>query len=342
MGLRLVVIKNKAKLFARSGFSCIAFLLLISVFSLAGETEKVTIINSSVTPHNLVFLVPKELGLYKKYGVEVDVVQVTGGLSMRTLASGYAPLAFTGSTLAITTAQAGLDVVIILGITNRLNYDIWARPEIKIPGALKGKKFAIATFGGPSHTAAVLMLKYFKLDDKRDGIAFLTIGSEPARVQALLSGSVDATVSDPSVAAVLKEKGFSYLGNFADLGIPVTGNTMVSTKRYVRENPAVVEAVIKATVEGIAYILNPVNRSHVTAVLAKHLRLSDERARNGYDNVIRLLEKKPYPSMEAIRRTIETMATWNPKASQLKAEDIVDVSILTKLDQAGFIDRFQR
>ncbi len=314
----------------------------MSVFSLAGEPEKVTIINSSVTPHNMVFLIPKELGLYKKYGVDVDVVQVTGGLSMRTLASGYAPLAFTGSTLAITTAQAGLDVVIILGITNRLTYDIWARPEIKIPGALRGKKFAIATYGGPSHIAAVLMLRHFKLDEKRDEITFLTIGSEPARVQALLSGSVDVTVSDPSVAAVLKEKGFSYLGNFADLGIPVTGNTMVSTKRYVRENPGIVEAIIKATVEGIAYILNPVNRSRATAVLAKHLRLSDDRARNGYDNVIRLLERKPYPSMEAIKRTIETMATWNPKASQLKAEDIVDVSILTKLDEAGFIDRLQR
>jgi hypothetical protein len=46
--------------------------------------------------------------------------------------------------------------------------------------------------------------------------------------------------------------------------------------------------------------------------------------------------------MEAVKRTIETMATWNPKASQLKAEDIVDVSILTKLDEAGFIDRLQR
>lgn len=342
MGHRLVVMKNRAKLFARSVFLSIAFLVLITALLLGGEPEKVTIINSSLTPHNLVFLIPKELDLYKKYGVDVDVVQVTGGLSMRTLVSGYAPLAFTGSTLAITTAQAGFDVVIILGITNRINYDIWARPEIKIPGALRGKKFAIATFGGPSHTAAVLMLKHFKLDDKSDGIAFLTIGSEPARVQALLSGTVDATVSDPSVSGVLKEKGFSYLGNFADLGILVTGNTMVSTRRYVRENAGMVEAVTKATVEGIAYILNPANRSHVTTVLAKHLRLSDERARSGYDGVIRLLERKPYPAMEAIKRTIETMATWNPKASQLKADDIVDVSILTKLDEAGFIDKLRR
>src|SRR5262245_16302649 len=110
MGLKLVSLENRVKLFARSVFFDAAFLLLISALSLAGEPEKVTIINSSLTSHNLVFLIPKELGLYKKYGVEVEVVQVTGGLSMRTLASGYAPLAFTGSTLAITTAQAGFDV----------------------------------------------------------------------------------------------------------------------------------------------------------------------------------------------------------------------------------------
>jgi hypothetical protein len=35
------------------------------------------------------------------------------------------------------------------------------------------------------------------------------------------------------------------------------------------------------------------------------------------------------------------MATWNPKASQLKAENIVDVSILAKLDETGFIDRLK-
>jgi len=342
MGLRSKLKSNTLKITAGNTFFVLAFLLAISALSLAGELDKVTIINSSLTPHNLVFLIPRELGLYKKYGVEVDIVQVTGGLSMRTLVAGYAPLAFTGSTLAITTAQAGLDVVILLGITNRINYDIWARPDIKNPGAFRGKKFAIATFGGPSHTAAILMLKHFKLDDRRDGIAFLTIGSEPARVQALMSGTVDATVSDPSVAAVLKDKGFSYLGNFADLGIPVTGNTLVSTKRYVRENVNIVEAIVKATVDGIAYILNPANRSHVTSVLAKPLRLSDERANTGYDNVTRLLERKPYPNMEAIKRTFETMATWNPKASQLKPEEIVDVSILTKLDEAGFIDRVQR
>lgn len=342
MGPELADFKNHAKLAAWIGSCAIQLLLLVSAFSLAGEPGKITIVNSSLTPHNLVFLIPKELGLYKKYGVEAEVVQVTGGLSMKSLASGSAPLAFTGSTLAITTALAGLDIAIVLGITNRIGYDIWARPEIKTPSALKGKKFAIATYGGPSHTAALLMLRYFKLDDRRDGIVFLTLGSEPARVQALLSGTVDATLADPSVAAVLKDKGFSYLGNFADLGIPVTGNTLVTTKRYLRENAGIVEAVIKATVDGIAYILNPANRAQVTATLAKHLRLSDERASSGYENVTRFLERKPYPDMEAIRRTVETMATWNSKASQLKPEEIVDVSLLRKLDEAGFIDRLMR
>jgi NitT/TauT family transport system substrate-binding protein len=316
--------------------------LLVSVTSFAGEPDRVNIINSSVTPHNIVFLIPKDLGLYRKYGIDVDVIQITGGLSMRTLVSGSAPMAFTGSTLAITTARAGFDVVILLGITNRLTYDIWARPEIKSASALRGKKFGIATFGGPSHTAAVLMLKHFKLDDKRDGITFLTIGSEPARVQALLSGGVDATVADPSVAAALRDKGFSYLGNFADLGIPVTGNTLVSTKRYVRENPGIVETVIKATVEGIAYTLNPANRSYVIAVLAKHLRLSEKRAMTGYEDLVRVLERKPYPNMEGIRNTVETMPAWSSKGSPIKAEDIVDVSILTKLEEAGFMDRLQR
>ena len=38
----------------------------------------------------------------------------------------------------------GSDAVMILGITNRLTYDIWAKPEIKRPEDLKSKTLAIS------------------------------------------------------------------------------------------------------------------------------------------------------------------------------------------------------
>ncbi len=177
---------------------------------------------------------------------------------------------------------------------------------------------------------------------KRDHITFLTIGSEPARVQALLSGAVDVTIANPAISGAVKEAGFSYLGNFADMGIPVAGNALVSTKRYINEHSPAIEAFIKGTVEGIAYILDPANRDVVTQMLGKHLRLPPKVASRAYQQeLIPILERKPYPNMEALKNTLQVMAAWNPKVSTLKAEDLVDTSILQKIDEDGFLDRLR-
>ena len=225
----------------------------------------------------------------------------------------------------------------ILGITNLLTYDIWAKPEIKRPEDLKGKTIAISGFGSSSHVASFLMLKHFGLDEKRDGITFLVIGDEPTRAQALITGRIDATIVDPSVSGPLKERGFSYLGNLQQLGVPIVNNSLATTKRFVREHPRTAEAIVKTIIEGNAYMLNPANRTTVTGILAKNLRLSQKEAEKAYEDLLPKVERKPYPSMDAVKATIQIMGLRNPKIAQLKPEDLVDVSILQRLEQSGFV-----
>src|SRR6478736_1593383 len=185
--------------------------------------------------------------------------------------------------------------------------------------------------------AAFLMLKHFGLDEKRDGITFLVVGDEPTRVQALITGRIDATIVDPSVSAPLKERNFSYLGNLQQLGVPFVNNSVATTRRFVKEHPRTVEAIVKSIVEGNAFMLNPVNRRAVTDILGKHLRISQKEAESAYEDLLPKVERKPYPNMDAVKATIQVMGLKNPKIAQLKAEDLVDVSILQRLEQSGFV-----
>jgi hypothetical protein len=41
--------------------------------------------------------------------------------------------------------------------------------------------------------------------------------------------------------------------------------------------------------------------------------------------------------MDAVKATIQVMGAGNPKVAQLKAEDLVDMSILERLVQSGFV-----
>jgi len=313
-------------------------LILASQPGWTQELEKIVVGHSNIRNDIAALWVPKDLGLFRKNGLDVNIVLITGGVRMtQAILSGSAPMGFTGATLVASAVAGGSDAVLMLGITNRLTYDIWARPEIKRPEDLRGKNLAVSGFGSSSHVASFLMLQHFTLDENKDKITFLVIGDEPTRAQALIAGRIDATIIDPSVSGPLKEKGFSYLGNLQQLGVPFVNNALVSTRKYLKEQPRMAEAVVRSIVEGNAFMLNPANKPKVTAILTKHLRLEAKEADKTYEDLIPKVERKPYPSMEAVRATIQVMGLRNPKIAQLKPGDPVDVPILQKLQQRGFV-----
>ena len=319
--------------------SAVFLLVFILVIRAAGAQPEKVVLGHSSLRNDIAFLwVPQHLGLFKKNGLDPTIVFISGGVRMiQAIVSQSAAMGSVGAALVTSAVAGGADTVMIMGITNLLTYDIWARPEIKRPEDLKSKRLAISGFGSSSHVASFLMLKHFGLDEKRDGITFLVIGDEPTRVQALITGRIDATIADPSVAGPLKEKNFSYLGNLEQLRVPFVNNSVATTRRFMKEQPRVVEAVVKTIVEGNTYMLNPANRIMVTGILAKNLRIPPREADKAYEDLIPKVERKPYPNMDAVRATIQVMGAGNPKIAQLKAEDLVDVSILGRLMQSGFV-----
>ena len=313
-------------------------LLLACQVGWTQELEKVVLGHSSMR-NDIAFLwVPQQAGIFRKNGLDPTIVFIPGGVRMiQAIVAGSAVAGSVGATLVSSAVAGGADTVMILGITNRLTYDIWAKPELKRPEDLKSKTLAISGFGSSSHLASFLMLKHFGLDEKRDSITFLAIGDEPTRAQALISGRIDATIVDPSVSGPLKERSFSYLGNLQDLGVPFVNNSVATTRRFLKEHPRTAEAIVKTIIEGNAYTLNPANRTTVTAILGKNLRVPQKEAEKAYEDLLPKVERKPYPSMEAVKATVQVMGLRNPKIAQLKPEDLVDVSILQKLEQIGFI-----
>ena len=64
-------------------------------------------------------------------------------------------------------------------------------------------------------------------------------------------------------------------------------------------------------------------------------------AEDGYQELLTRggLEKKPHPSLEGVRNVQRLMQISNPRVGEIKLEEIVDRSIMRKLDDSGFIDR---
>ena len=131
-----------------SGFTLAVALMLTLRIGWAQELEKVVIGHSSLR-NDIAFLwVPQQLGIFKKYGLEPTIVFIPGGVrTIQAIVGGSAVAGSVGATLVSSAVAGGSDAIMILGITNRLTYDIWAKPEIKRPEALKNKSLAISGFG---------------------------------------------------------------------------------------------------------------------------------------------------------------------------------------------------
>jgi hypothetical protein len=98
-------------------------------------------------------------------------------------------------------------------------------------------------------------------------------------------------------------------------------------------------------VEAVAYVSNPANKKKVVEIIARNLRLDKpDRLEIAYQSIAGMFPRKPCPSLPGIASVLKLMAQHglNPKAAELKPEDIADMSLCKKLDETGFFDRVQQ
>src|ERR1700746_1101680 len=88
-----------------------------------------------------------------------------------------------------TYVQGATDFVFLAGFKNVLTHSILARPDIKRPADLKGKKIGINRIGSNPHYFAVQALRRSGIDPAE--VNFMQSGGSPETLAALLSGSLD-------------------------------------------------------------------------------------------------------------------------------------------------------
>ena len=304
----------------------------------AAELPLVRIAHGAFNEKLAALWVAAEQGFYRKHGVNVEVINIRSGpQTMAAIASGEIQIAYTIPGTVLSAAAAGMDAAFFGGIVNRADGDFVVAPSIARAEDLKGKKLGVQSIGGGVWSLAMLALENLGLEPNRDKIMVLVLGDQPILTQAMATGKIDAAYLGYTFSTLLKEKGFRVLLDIGKAPIPYQGLALAARRSYLQQNGAIIDAVLRGTLEGVAFIQKPGNRDAALKSLSRHLRLSSiKEAESGYEVLQWLYNLDIHPNLKGIQNMQRLLAVTNPQVLKIKAEDVVDEEPVRRLEKSGF------
>lgn len=304
----------------------------------AAPLVKVLATTGSASEREGALYVAQDQGFFRRHGVDLTLVQARNGpVGMAALSSGESFMHWGSVSGANLGAIAeGADLVFVAGFINRLTGVFAANPKIRNPMDLKGKSLGVNSLSGGTWIFTMLALDYWGLAPERDKIHMRGLGDSSIVSQALLAGNVDAAYLSYSFAKVVESKGFRLLADLQKLPIAYQGTGIIMRRSTASSSATALGSVIEGLLDGVAFIRNPENKPQVVKSLAKGLRLKRlEDAEEGYQSMVGLYDRKIFPSVDGVRNVIRLLGAGNEKIRRLKAEDLVDDSVVRKLEKDG-------
>jgi len=285
--------------------------------------------------------VMRKAGLFKKNGLDVDLVYIQGSPILTTaMVSGQVPLSFIGGAAIVASAVGGADTVYLACGINTLYWRVFSTSDIKTVADLKGKKIGVTTFGSQEDSVIRFILKERGLLPDRD-FALVAVGGAPTRLAALSKGVIQASVFIPPQDIAAEKLGLHELIDMSKLGLYNPGSCFASTKAYIKTHRDTVMRVMKTFVEGLRYYKE--NREFVLKVTADFAQNRDPNVLNPtYDVVTRFQERVPYVNMKGIEFMLKTLEPRDTRAKTFDPANVVDSSFIQELEKSGFIDTVWR
>lgn len=279
--------------------------------------------------------IARDSGQFQKYGVDPRLVIFEGGsLLAQAAMAGETKFSITSGPVTIASRSAGADTIVVAGYINTLPYNLVTNKSITNLEQLKGKKIAISRFGSNTDTAVRLLLEKVGLNPAKD-VTIIQIGAQPSRFQALVAGTIEATIIAPPFDITAKKQGFNVLVNLAELSIAYPQQIVETTDRFIRENPQMVKNFLKGFIGGIHYGLT--NKEGAKKIMARHLKITDpEILEATYASYVQITDKRAFPNMQGFRYAVEELGRRVPAARDKKAEDFVNLRFLNELEKEGF------
>jgi ABC-type nitrate/sulfonate/bicarbonate transport system substrate-binding protein len=247
--------------------------------------------------------------------LDVTLIYVNSGvLASQVVASGTAGAAAITATDALRVMSAGVPMKIIMVNIDQFQHLFVARPGIKNPGDMKGKKVAVSRYGSFSDIQTRFLIRQWGMEPDKD-VQILQIGNSAARAAALASGGVDGAIVTPFFIPSAKKAGLNVIFDLSTINAKFANQIVIVNENLINEKRAAVRAFARGLIDAIK--VWRAGSAATRAYLRKNYKLADADIENVQAESRRFIRAEPTPDLESVQ------AVWD-NTPDLKARGVTD------------------
>jgi len=285
--------------------------------------------------------IAQKKGFFAKNGLDVELIYFQGGSQViQAMLGGDLPLTVTAGPEGVIAKLQGADIALLSANNPTMHFSLYVAPAIKKAEDLRGKTAGISRFGSASDFSIRYIFKSMNLAER--DVTIVQIGDNPSRLAALKTKAIQATVFTTPNTVRARKAGFISLVDAYKLGLKFQGSGVAATGAFLRDHRLLVEQFMKGFLEGVAYAKT--HKEESLPLIKEFMKLKDQdEVEDTYQVIIRDIQpRKPYPLKEGVETVLRNVETTVPKAKAVKPEELIDDSVLRRLDESGFIDALYR
>ena len=300
--------------------------------------ERINAIYASLAGDHAALYVAQEMGLFRKYGLDVNLSYTAGAAQViQTMMAGENQIATAGGSGVVDADLAGADLVAVAGMVNMPAFYIVVQPEIKSIQDLRGKPVGVTRFGSSTDFTMRYILKKAGLEPDKD-VPLLQMGGQPELAVGIEARRIFAAPMTPPALQKTLKAGARIQIPPKTIGLSFPHVGIVVRKTYLTAHRQVVKNFISGYSEGVAMLQKDKEGARERSQSFSR-PLTPKSSKRVGSSACDVIERIPNLDPEMFKLVLEERAQTRPEAKKFKPEQFFDDSVVKELEKEGFFKK---
>ena len=306
-------------------------MLLLLVFSLltpasAEEMKKVRLAYSAFSISFLNIFVARDAGLFKKQGLEPELIQMAGPLPIAALAAGEIDY-LTGYTTGIVATGQGAPLKGIMIALRKPPFFLVAEPSVQRATDLAGKRIGVDRIGSLQHLVARLLLKQKGVDPEK--VIFTQTGSVSNTVTGLAQNVIAAALLSGPHNVIMSQRGFRQIAAADELPMHFPTSGLVVNESKLKTDSSRIKSVIRVMLDATAFSQR--EKTWMIKYVRERWKLDQKVAETAYEQWLSILTPDGKIAVKDMQEYFDLAYAQKQIPAPIQVAAVTDYSLLDQV-----------